>query len=281
MRADSDESAGHFTVGTAAAIGGLGAVAIDLVQKGDASALFKLTVTVNRYGHMLNASWPDMPVLGVGLLLVIFAVVLAFFSDARSRNAAFFSGASVLSVLMTFVPYDAPLPPPSGTTVNKVSENEGFGRFGGAQIIPAVYRAEARPQIIYAAAGQLPVTVVVHLPVAEGQGTGTPPRIDGRLFDQVSGKQWQIGFADPDPTTQTTAKEVTYRFDFAVETGAPKGDVIADLRLRVTAQGYSMGQSRLSVTTPGMPVTMEITLKPSGVPKALEGIGRIFDRPSF
>ncbi len=86
MRAESDDGVGGVSVGVAAALGGLGAVIVDLVQKGDASALFKLTGTLNKYGHGFTAGWPDLPVLGVGLVLILIAIVLAFLADARSRN---------------------------------------------------------------------------------------------------------------------------------------------------------------------------------------------------
>jgi hypothetical protein len=280
MATESDNGTGGLTIGLAAALGGLGAVIVDLVQKGDASAIFKLTGTLNRYGHVLGAAWPDVPVLGVGIALIVFAIVLAYLSDARSRGAAFYSGASVITVLMTLVPYEAPLPPSSGTTVNKTSWSEDRP-LAGAQLIQAAYRPQVATRLHYAAGGSLPVTVIVHLPLQEGQQAATPPRVDGRLFDSVTGKEWQIGFADPNPTAQASAKEVTYRFDFSIETGTPHGSTLADLRLRVTAQGYSMGQASLSVATPGLPVTMEVTLKPSGVPKGFQGLGRILDRPTF
>jgi len=117
----SESSAG--TVGLAAAAGGLSAVFADLIQKGDASAVFELTANVNKLGDLLYppnlGTWPGVPVAGVGLGLLLVSIILAFMSEARSRTSAFYSGASVLTVLMTLVPYTQALPAPSDMTVNK------------------------------------------------------------------------------------------------------------------------------------------------------------------
>lgn len=279
MSSDSSEASGA-TIGISAAIGGLGAVIVDLIQKGDASAISKLTGTVNNYGHLLSAGWPDVPIIVVGLALVALAIGLAFLSEAKSRNTAFYSGASVVSVLMTLIPYDAPLPLPSGATVNRVTLEDSRPSLESAALIPAVYRPEYERPIIRVAAGQLPVTVIVHLPRKPDQNA-IAPRVDGRLFDSVSGKIWQIGYSDTSANSKSSEKEIVYRFDFTIETGETRGGTIADLKLRIAAQGYSAAWAQLRVTTPGAPAVIEVTLQQSLLPRGFEGLGRIFDRPNF
>jgi hypothetical protein len=269
--------------GLAAAAGGLFAVFADLFQKGEASAVFNLTGAANRLGHGFYparwGAWPDLPVIATGLALLCFAVFLAILAKARSRNSGFYTGAGALAVLLTCIPYDAPLPAPSGTTVSKLAA--GWSP-PAAALIPARYEAGGAPPVILAAAGDpLPVTLVVHIPMAAGKTSTTPPRIDGHIFDAVSRREWQIGYVDPSPTTRMSGGEVTYRFDFVIEPGPPHGATMADLRLRVHAPGYRTVEAAQGVSDTGLPVTIDVTLKPSALPRTLQGLARVLERPSF
>jgi hypothetical protein len=246
-----------LSVGLSAAIGGIVAMLADFYQKKDASAIYEFTGLVNKYSEQA------IPVGAVALGLIVLSVILAYLQEARSRMSAFYAGASVLTVLMTLVPYDAPQPLPSGSTVNQVSVIEGG-------IISSAYAAETQ---MAQAGAQIPVAVVVKLPARNGAMT---PRISGIVYDAVSGQKWQLGYTAPKTTTSTEG--VTYRFDFVIQAGAPAGDKLADLRLRATAEGYQTATAQQLVTRAGQPVLLQVTLKPSSLPRFLQ---RTLESPQF
>lgn len=268
----SEASAG--TVGLAAAAGGLSAVFADLIQKGDASAVFELTANVNKLGDLLYppnlGPWPGLPVAGVGLGLLIVSVVLAFMSEARSRTAAFYSGASVLTVLMTLVPYTQALPAPSGMTVDKSAMRTD------SVFVPAAYQPEfSVPIWRVQAATDVPVTIVVHAP---NRGpVGAPNRINGQLYDKVSGKTWQFGYSDA--TSSSSGSETVYRFNLSIPT-APQSNsnTVADLALRIDVPGYQTATAAQKVGRIGAPVTLEVQLQPTALPGFLK---RALEAPRF
>jgi hypothetical protein len=246
-----------LSVGLSAAIGGIIAILADFYQKKDASAIYEFTGLVNRYSDQ------SVPVGAVALGLVVLSVVLAYLQEARSRMAAFYAGASVLTVLMTLVPYNAPQPLPSGSTVNQVSVIE-------RSIIPSAFAAEMQ---IAQAGAQIPVAVIVKLPPRDG---ATTPHISGVVYDAVSGQKWQLAYTAP--KTTTGADGVTYRFDFVIQTGTPSGDKLADLHLRCSADGYQTATAQQLVTQAGQPVALQVTLKPSSLPRFLQ---RTLESPQF
>lgn len=271
----SDSQVSRLTgVGLSAAIGGLVAVLVDLFQKGDASAVFEFTGMVNRAGQAIfplllgaGSTWPGIPVAGVGLGLVIFAIALAYIGEARTRSAAFYSGASVLTVLMTLVPYNTPLQP-SGTTVNKMAAGDYFFQpvNAGSSLMGG--------RIWLAAAGdELPVSVIIRAPVGDQKQLD---RINGRLYDAVSGKEWQLGYAEP--ARGQDKGSVTYRFDFVIKTAEPKDGAVADLQLWIDADGYQIATASQKVNNIAMPVALEIELKPTWQPRILK---RILESPKF
>jgi hypothetical protein len=246
-----------LSVGLSAAIGGIAAILADLFQKKDASALYEFTGMANRVTDQA------IPVGAVGLGLVVLSVILAYLQEARSRMAAFYAGASVLTVLMTLVPYDAPMPLPSGSTINQVSVLE-------RSIIPSAYAAEVQ---VAQAGAQIPVTVLVKLPARDG---AAQPQIRGVVYDAVSGQKWQLAYSVPQTTTG--AEGVTYRFDFVIRSGTPVGGKLADLQLRCTADGYQVATAERVVTQAGEPVALQVTLKPSSLPRFLQ---RTMEAPKF
>lgn len=246
-----------LSIGLSAAIGGIAAILADLFQKKDASAIYEFTGFANRFTDQA------IPVGAVGLGLVILSVILAYLQEARSRMSAFYAGASVLTVLMTLVPYDAPMPLPSGSTVNQVSVLEGG-------IIPSAYAAEVQ---VAQAGVQIPVTVLVKLPAHDGKAQ---PRIHGVVYDAVSGQKWQLAYSAPQTTTG--AEGITYRFDFVIQSGTPSRGKLADLRLRCTADGYQVATAEQVVTQAGQPVALQVTLKPSSLPRFLQ---RTMEAPKF
>ena len=246
-----------LSVGLSAAIGGIVAMLADFYQKHDASAIYEFTGLVNKYSDQA------IPVGAVALGLIVLSVILAYLQEARSRMSAFYAGASVLTVLMTLVPYNAPQPLPSGSTVNQVSVIE-------RGIISSAYAADLQ---IAQAGAQIPVAVIVKLPAHD---LATTPRISGVVYDAVSGQKWQLGYTAP-KTTMTT-ESVTYRFDFVFQAGTPSGDKLADLRLRCSADGYQTATAQQLVTQAGQPVTLQVALKPSSLPRFLQ---RTMESPQF
>jgi len=270
----SESSAG--TVGLAAAAGGLSAVFADLIQKGDASAVFELTANVNKLGDLLYppnlGTWPGVPVAGVGLGLLLVSIILAFMSEARSRTSAFYSGASVLTVLMTLVPYTQALPAPSDMTVNKSAMLRE-----DSMIVPATYQMDGfAPVWRVQATTDTPVTIVVHAP---NRGPASAPnRINGQLYDRVSGKTWQFGFSDA--SSSSSGSETIYTFNLSIPTSpqTTSGGLVADLSIRIDVPGYQTTTATQKVGRIGAPVTMEVTLQPSALPGFLK---RALEAPRF
>ena len=268
---DSNE-AGLFGIGFTAALGGLSAVMVDLFQKKDASAIYQLTSFVNKttagFDPMGNYA---LPVGGVGLLLMVLSIVLAFFAGARSKRAAFYAGASVLTVMMTLVPYQQPIAPSSGS-VRQLSQAAPLG----PSYVPAAYfGADVKDMVkrdgrIWSVqdGGPISVVVVVH---TEG---GDPARISGVLYDAVSRRSYQLGYAAPQGKSGTNA---TYRFDFAIDPGPAKGETLADLKLRVEAPGYKTTTATQTVTQAGT-VQIDVTMPSTKVPQFLQ---RALERPQF
>ncbi len=148
---------------------------------------------VNKYSDQA------IPVGAVALGLIVLSVILAYLQEARSRMSAFYAGASVLTVLMTLVPYNAPQPLPSGSTVNQVSLIEQ-----GIISSRLCRRASNRPRRRCD-----PRAVIVKLPAREG---ATTPRITGVVYDAVSGQKWQLGYSAPKTTTSTGRRHLSVRF---------------------------------------------------------------------
>lgn len=270
----ADDAKPNFLgIGLAAALGGLAAVIVDLFQKQNASAIYQLTNFVNKATLKFDPSGQfTLPVVGVGGLLLIASILLAYFAEARSARAAFYSGASVLTVLMALVPYQQPLQPEYGTTVRQMSSTQGWQTL---TVTPAAYSGAPnwtvdRGRVWRAqASGTLPVVVTVHVkgPV--------PPKMSGVLYDTVSGRSYQLGYGTPQSRGSDGS---TFRFEFVINTGTPKGGRVADLKLRVEAPGYKLATTARSVTQMGAPVEMQVSLQPSKVPGFLQ---RALERPQY
>lgn len=89
-------------LGLSAATGGLLAVLSDIAQKQDASAVEHLQLAL---GSVLGVrTYPAV----VAVILIALAVSLSFIFSADSNKKAFYVGASILAIMMTAVPYNAP-----------------------------------------------------------------------------------------------------------------------------------------------------------------------------
>lgn len=89
------------TIGYSAAVGGVVATLADVVAKGEASAIGKIEKGIET--HLLEGI--NIPQYSVLFLLVGIAIAICFIYDPQTKIKAFFVGASILSLIMTFVPY--------------------------------------------------------------------------------------------------------------------------------------------------------------------------------
>jgi hypothetical protein len=89
-------------IGLSALVGGVLAVLADLSQKGDASAILNLGYNLSKVFGLAS------PATVSTVLILLIAVALALIFDVSSKRQAFYVGASVLSIMMTIVPYKTP-----------------------------------------------------------------------------------------------------------------------------------------------------------------------------
>jgi len=90
-------------IGASGLVGGMIAALADVVQKQEASAIAKIEMVIET--HLLEGS--SIPQCTVVLFLVLLAIALVFIFEAKTKIKAFFIGASVLSLIMTSVPYES------------------------------------------------------------------------------------------------------------------------------------------------------------------------------
>ena len=97
------------------AIGGILCIIADLAQKSEASAI----ITIGRNLNLIL----NLPYANIITFIVItgIGVGLCFIFDVKTKQKAFYMGASVLAIMMTLVPYNAP--PNLKSTPNSVKVN--------------------------------------------------------------------------------------------------------------------------------------------------------------
>ena len=89
-------------IGAAGGVGGFTAVLTDLIQKEQASAILEISERVSKVVVI-----PPWVVL---ILIPVLSVLLCYIFEVETRTRAFYTGASILSLLMTSVPYEIPAP---------------------------------------------------------------------------------------------------------------------------------------------------------------------------
>jgi hypothetical protein len=89
-------------IGASGAFGGMLAALADLIQKEQASAVLKINEILRT-----TLQIPTRPIAIVALL-VAFGIALCFVFGADSNKKAFYTGASILSIMMALVPYKIP-----------------------------------------------------------------------------------------------------------------------------------------------------------------------------
>ncbi|MBW2741783.1 MAG: hypothetical protein JRE64_23715 [Deltaproteobacteria bacterium] len=83
-------------------IGGFFCLLADLAQKSEASSIRKIGLGI---GDIVGASYANGRIIAVVLVLIC-ALVLYFIFDPDTKPKAFYLGASVLALMMTFTPYE-------------------------------------------------------------------------------------------------------------------------------------------------------------------------------
>jgi len=221
-------------LGLSAATGGLLAVLSDIGQKQDASAVEHLKSAL--VGVLGVRTYPAVVVL----MLIALAVALSFIFSADSNKKAFYIGASILAIMMTAVPYNAP---PSLTAIPTAKSAaapvsmEWWDRF----MIPGQVHAQSTPP---SASGY---SVDVHLQTDNGKAVSSATFT---LIDAGSGEI--LG--------RSTVRSGEYTFY------APN----RRCTLRVQVDGYAIVDRPLSPASR----TMTIQLTASGVPTSIQRIFR-------
>jgi hypothetical protein len=113
---------GKVGIGVAGAFGGVIAVLADLIQKQDASAVLIFAATLNRTFQLEIATW------GWAFVLIILAIALCVVFEPDTKPRAFYIGASILTLLMTAVPFKIPdsAPRPSAANVGPLLSEAPF-----------------------------------------------------------------------------------------------------------------------------------------------------------
>lgn len=91
--------------GGCAFVGASLAVLADIVQKGDVSAVVKISTVAN------TTLGVPLPTIGWAAVLIAFGVALSFVFDADTKKMAFYLGASIIAIVMTATPYTTPEAP--------------------------------------------------------------------------------------------------------------------------------------------------------------------------
>lgn len=111
-------------------VGGIICILADLVQKSEASAVLLIG---QKLGEIIGLPRPTL--FAIGIILII-ATSLPLIFDSTSKKGAFYTGASVLAILMTITPYD--VPPGLKTEPNSVEVNLSISTQDGRQAEGAI-----------------------------------------------------------------------------------------------------------------------------------------------
>ena len=111
----SQRQAGYVAVGLSGLVGSVIAVLADTVQKAEASAVATIAENLNAVVfRTFNHAVIELMELSVMTLLMVLGIALCFIFEVKTKKAALYAGASILALIMTFVPYRSV--DPAGTT---------------------------------------------------------------------------------------------------------------------------------------------------------------------
>jgi hypothetical protein len=100
----------RILIALSGAVGGILAILADLIQKDEASSVLRIA-----YGMQLLTKFA-IPSYFAAITVLFLGVALCFIFEAKSPRKACYIGASILSIIMTAVPYKSP--PPIGSSPN-------------------------------------------------------------------------------------------------------------------------------------------------------------------
>ena len=221
-------------LGLSAATGGLLAVLSDIAQKQDASAVEHLQSALS--GVLGVRTYPAV----VACVLVALSVALSFIFNAESNKKAFYIGASILAIMMTAVPYNAP-PSLSTTPTARNLEIPISSSWWDRVMIPGQVFAQS------ALAEKASYAVDVHLQTDDGKAVN---RATFTVLDANSGEVFG----------RSTVQSGNYTF---YAPGRP-------CKLRVQVDGYAIVERPLNPETKAM----TIRLTNSGVPLTIQRLFR-------
>jgi hypothetical protein len=221
-------------LGLSAATGGLLAVLSDIAQKQDASAVEHLQSALT--GVLGLRTYPAVVVLA----LIVLSVALSFIFSAESNKKAFYIGASILAIMMTAVPYNAP-PSLSATPTEKSAAEPVRFRWWDRLMIPGQVYAQSVP------ANNKSYSVDIHLQ------TDNRKAVSSATFTVVDANSGEV-----------LGRSKVQSGDFTFY--APNRPCV----LRVQVDGYAIVERQLSSASRAM----TIQLSASPVPTALQRIFR-------
>jgi hypothetical protein len=275
---------GAVAKGLAGTIGILTALVVDYIQKGNDSALLYATRLVNA-AALSRFNVEAVPPLLYLAILVIAGFALVYIFEPSNKRNAFYAGAGVLGFLATFAPitqqslqftdsgisFEAPAPDASGAAPEDapapapIGDDHAFRLDGRLPVVLAVYRpVPSQSSVIRAQATPVVVDIMIQFP--SSQDMSLPP-VHAWLHDGVSGRTLTLGAGAK--LAQTGAGPLIM-YETTI-TSSQSGDLLADLALRVEAQGYRITTVEAKVTrsTP-QPVRLEAKLERSGTPLAIQ-----------
>ncbi len=222
-------------LGLSAATGGLLAVLSDIAQKQDASAVEHLQSALS--GVLGVRTYPAV----VALVLIALGVALSFIFSAESNKKAFYVGASILAIMMTAVPYNAPPSLNTSPTAKGAEAPVHAGWLDRLMIPGQVYAQTAVPN-------NASYPVDVHLQASNGKP------VTSAIFTLLDSNAGEV-------LARSAVQTANYTFYVPNR----------PCKLRVQVDGYAIVERPLSPASR----TLTIQLAPSGVPLAVQ---RLFQK---
>lgn len=225
------------TTGSCAFVGASLAVLADIVQKGEVSAVVKISTATNKFLDL------SLPTLGWATVLVAFGVALSYVFDANTKKKAFYLGASIIAIVMTATPYTTPDTP---EIVNAET---------GTRIVPAAYLLHVAGEasgdhmtlrlVLTADAGDEPAAILIS--IHDVAADKTYQRKEYIAADES--KTIQIGLEKSPAPRRIMIRVESDRYQFVTaERIAPAGAGSVDIRLDLKPAKSPVWYRRL--TTP-------------------------------
>jgi len=221
-------------LGLSAATGGLLAVLSDIAQKQDASAVEHLQSALT--GVLGFRTYPAV----VALVLIALGVALSFIFNAASNKKAFYVGASILAIMMTAVPYNAPPSLSTSPTAKGAETPVHLGWWDHLMIPGQVYAQSSAPN-------NTSYAVDVRLQPDNGKA------VTSATFTLIDSNSGQV-------LARSTVQSANFTFY------APN----RPCKLQVQVVGYSIAERPLSPDSR----QLNIQLTSSGVPMAVQRLFR-------